>query len=112
MAEQGQPNRRLAGPGLANKPKHLAGGDVKGDLVDDVDSAPRHLDAQVLDLENCAGRLVSVETGRPVGHRCAHRSPPRSIPAAARAKPSPMRLVPMVRSAMATTGSTTPHGCT
>ena len=37
---------------------------------------------------------------------------PRSMPAAARERPSPIRLVPIVRSAIASTGSTTPHGCT
>jgi hypothetical protein len=45
MAKQGEPDRRLAGPGFANEPEHLTGGDVKRDLVDDVDPAARDLDA-------------------------------------------------------------------
>src|SRR5204862_1694414 len=64
------------------------------DVVDDVVPAALDLDPKVLDLD-----------GR------AHSSiPPRSIPADARATPSPIMLVPIVSSAIAITGMTTPHG--
>src|SRR5207244_9777966 len=62
------------------------------DLVDDVDRRPLDLDAEAVDLED------------------AHRSPPRSRPIAARERPSPTRLVPIVSSAIAITGMTAPHG--
>ena len=98
VAEQGQADRRLAGARLADEPEHLARRDRERHLVDDVDLGVAQDDAQALDGD---GRL-----------RSAHSAAlPRSMPMAARATPSPIRLVPIVSSAIAATGSTTPHGC-
>ena len=97
VAEQREADGRLARAGLAHEPEHLAGRDRERDLVDDVDLGVAQDDAQALDRD-----------GRRGG---AHSARPRSMPMAARAMPSPTRLVPIVSSAIATTGSTTPHGC-
>src|SRR5215216_6570558 len=70
--------------------------DLQGDLVDDVDGRAQQLDAQV----------------RYVYDRRAHESARRSIPASARDRPSVMRFVPIVRSPMAITGSSTDQACT
>src|SRR3954451_12556782 len=95
VPEQREPDRRLARARLADETEHLARVDRERDVVDDVVAAAFDLDAEMLDLDD----------------RCAHSSiPPRSIPAAARERPSPIMLVPIVRSAIAITGMTTPHG--
>src|SRR5581483_874641 len=85
--------------GLADQPERLARGDLEGDLVDDVDAGARHLDAEVLDLQR----------GRSGAHSARSRP---SMPAEALATPSPIRLVPIVSSAIAITGIATPHGTT
>ena len=99
VPEHGEPDRRLARPRLADEPEHLAGRDPERDLVDDVlVVSVVQLDAEIDDLERVrASALI-------------RRPPPRSIPIAARASPSPIRLVPIVSSPIAITGSSTGHG--
>ncbi len=97
VAEQRKADGRLARAGFAHEAEHLAGCDRERDLVDDVDLGVAQDDAQALDRD---GRLAG-----------AHSARPRSMPMAARAMPSPTRLVPIVSSAIAAIGRTTPQGC-
>src|SRR5918992_737627 len=97
MTEYGEPHRRLARSGFAHETEHLARVDVERDLVHDVDVFALELDTKTFDFQRARARHP--------GPR-----PPRSIPIAALAKPSPTRLVPIVSRPIAVTGSTTPHG--
>jgi hypothetical protein len=99
VAEQRHPHRRLAGARFADEPEHLARPDLERDLVDDVGVAADQVDPQVAHLN---GRFL----------RDAHRWLFRSMPIAARAIPSVTRLVPTVSRPIASTGSSTAHGCT
>src|SRR5918995_3304606 len=96
VAQKCHANGRLPRARLAHEAEHLARMNLQGDLVDDVDTRAQQLDAQV----------------RNVDDRRAHESARRSIPASARDKPSVIRFVPIVRSPIAITGSSTAHGCT
>ena len=98
VTEQGEADGRLARARFAHEPEHLAGRDRERDLVDDVDLGVAQDDAQVLDRDGRLARLLT-------------RRGPRSMPMAARAMPSPTRLVPIVSSAIAAIGRTTPQGC-
>src|SRR4029079_13786908 len=98
VPEQGQADRGLARARLAHEAEHLARRDRERDLVHDVDLGVAQDDAQAIDDD--------------VGLAGAHSAAlPRSMPMAARATPSPTRLVPIVSNVIATTGKTTPHGC-
>src|SRR6185503_15252719 len=99
VPEQRQGGGRLTRPRLADQPQHLAGLDGEADLVDDIVARSRDVDPQVGDHHRGPGGAHSLPLGR-------------SIPIAARAMPSPTRPVPTVKSAIATTGRTTPHGWT
>src|SRR5947207_4546722 len=94
VPEQRETHGRLAGARLANKAEHFTRVDRERDVVDDVVAAALDLDAQMLDLDGRAHPSIA----------------PRSMPAEARESPSPIMLVPIVKSAIATTGMTTPHG--
>src|SRR5262245_4641616 len=115
VSEYGEADRRLARTRFPDEPQDLAGGDLKRDAVDDVLVAPVvDLDTKVDDLERGDARADLVRDGHMRARHGAHFSPPvrpRSIPIAARARPSPTRLVPIVSRAMAITGSRTGHGC-
>src|SRR5690606_32537324 len=102
VAQGGESRRRLARSGLADEREDLAGGDVVGHPAQDGLSTGG-VDAQVVDDE-CVG---DGDLGRHAGTSFV-----RPRPAAAEARESVMRLVPTVRTAMATTGSSTPHGST
>ena len=91
MAEDREADRRLPRPRLSDEAERLALGDGECHLVDDVDARACELDAEILDLEG--GPAVAV-------HPAAL---PRWMPIAARANPSPIRLVPIVRRPMKTT---------
>src|SRR5215208_635786 len=52
VAEQREPDSRLAGAGLADEAEHLARVDRERDVVDDVDVATFDLDTKVLDLDD------------------------------------------------------------
>src|SRR3984893_14740212 len=94
VPEQRQAHGRLAGPGLADQSEHLARVNRERHLVDDVRPGRDDLDAQVRDVN---GRL-------------AHPRAPLSMPATARERPSPTRLVAIVSRPIASTGSATPQG--
>src|SRR5262249_39483528 len=109
VAEHGQADRGLAGPGFAHHPEDLAAGDLERHLADDRCAGGFDRDLQVLDGDRGHGRLGRLpgQLGR------AHSSPrARSMPAAVRAMPSPIRPVPIVSSAMAMIGATAPQGWT
>src|SRR5260221_470563 len=96
----GQADARLAGSRLPDQAENLARRDLERNVVDDRGfGTAAHRDAQLVDDDGGSCRVHSALLVR-------------SMPAAARAMPSPIMPVPMVRSAMATTGRTTPHGCT
>ena len=100
VTEHREADRRLPGSRLADEAEDLARGDVERDAVHDV------LVRAVVDLHprsTTSSACVAVFT------RCP--SVPRSMPIAARARPSPTRLVPIVSSAIAITGRRTGHGC-
>src|ERR1700730_7632064 len=99
MPQQREPDRRLARARLADQPQDLSGRDAERDVVDDILAGAFHDDPQAVDNDG--------------GLDDRHAAPRvRSMPAAARAMPSPISPVPMVSSAMAATGRTTPHGWT
>src|SRR5699024_2417741 len=87
----------LSGPGLTHQAEDL--------------TTP-HGDRHVADDLHVRG---ASDHGQSVGHQngvvCfCHFSTPRSIPIEARERPSVMRLAPMVKIAIAVTGSATAHG--
>src|SRR2546423_10411984 len=99
VTKEGEANGGLARAGFAHQPEHLARRDAERDVVDDIQAGPFNHDVQAV-YDDC-------------GFRHRHPAPrDRSIPAAARAMPSPTRPVPMVSKATAVTGRTTPQGCT
>src|SRR5579862_2148790 len=98
VTHQRHPNRRLSRPRLSDEPEDLARVNLEHDLIDDVGARQDQVDLEIAN-RNSTGLL-----------RNRHRHSPRSRPMTARAKPSVSRLVPIVSSAMAMTGSTTPHG--
>src|SRR5919108_733637 len=102
VAEQRHPHGRLARARLADQAEPLAGTDPDPDLVDHVHARAAERDAQVDDVD---GRFFHCLGG-------VHHSFVRSRPIAARATPSVTRFVPTVRTAIASTGSRTPHGMT
>src|SRR5690242_21935384 len=98
MTQHRQPNSGLAGTRLAYESQHLAWHDVERDLLDNRLASGRD-NAQLID---CYSGDRPAQSGRRV----------RSMPAAARAMPSPIKPVPIVSRATAVIGSTTPQGCT
>src|SRR5258706_9552916 len=109
MAKQRQADSGLAGTGFAYHPEYLAGADLERDVGHHRHPIGLNHDLQVGDGDGGLGRLgpLARDSGR------VHSAPRlRSMPAAVRAMPSPIRPVPIVSSAMAMIGATAPHGWT
>ena len=119
VAEQGERHRGLARTGLAHEPHELAGADLEGHVVDDVDGAPGQAHAQPVHVDHdVVGRALR----RGLAER-AHSSPAtvgissrvavsasRSMPMATRATASVNVLMPIVSRAIRAAGTMTAHG--
>src|SRR5699024_10643105 len=108
MAHAGQPGRGLARARFADETEDLSAGEREVDAVEDLIAGIR-LDPQVGDAQDdLLVRFVRRVVANRFRLRAHHAS--TEVDAVARAKESASRLVPMVSSAIAMTGSSTPQG--
>src|SRR5699024_1566900 len=107
-AHAGQPSRGLARARFAGEAEDLSAVEAEVDAVEDLIAGVRH-DAQVGHAQDdLLVRFVRRIVANRFRLRAHHAS--TEVDAVARAKESASRLVPMVSSAIAMTGSSTPQG--
>src|SRR5205085_1607177 len=102
VAEQGEGSRRLPAAGLADEAEDLARPDGQVDPVDDA-LPGRELEAEILDPYHRRPVARSHAAALRVGRGTYERPRLRAIA-------SPVRLIPIVRSAIIPAGASTAHG--